>query len=424
MNNVRETWILLTSSLVVFLLVFSFKLPVIYNSALLAFCLATTYWIARKEIPLLDFGVSLITLPYVVLIFVVLVHVGLSETGDYSRIDSLVVNLAVFLIVFASLSCVKYHSLSSGNRLLDVSNVLFLAFFIQSLIILTSAINPEFKNLVRYFQIPYDRDYSVKFGGIRGLALSGAQFFPLSAAFAVVQPIICYSIINSNRNRYLKSFGFICIAAAGITAGRTSLIGTLFSLVFFLYAFFRYREFRQFGLKLILMFGGISIFTFGFGGNIGNDFSILIERYLKFAFEFVYNFKDKGTLSTSSTDVLYSMYWSVEPYRLLFGYGEYKTQFGSTFMGTDGGYMRNILLFGLNGTVLVFLLNCVVFLLIYNQNKELKDSTFFISLLWILTSVLHIKGDVLLHLVSVQTIIFIIFVYTYYEAGYKKYSIS
>ena len=103
------------------------------------------------------------------------------------------------------------------------------------------------------------------------------------------------------------------------------------------------------------------------------------------------------------------MYWVLSLDDFLLGYGHYRDSDGSTFMSTDAGYMRNILFFGFGGALYLGFIQIYNLYMIYNMNKNSSVETVFFITLTSLIFILHYKGEIFLHLVSVQTILCLTF---------------
>ncbi|MCE4935521.1 O-antigen polymerase [Aliivibrio fischeri] len=345
---------------------------------------------------------------YIILSLIVLMMGILHGSYDFSRLNSIYSNIFVYVTVFLYfipiINEVKNNTPDSNFN--NFCKVIYFVFAIQSFIILLSLMLPGFHKYITLFQSPLDAVRSISYGGVRGLALSGAQFFPLSALFAISQVFIIYFICNEKK--FIHFPIFIMISIAGLTAGRTSLIGTLFSFLFLLIMLKNDNGVRQYFFKVIPF---VLLSFLVLGSMYWNELSKteIFDVFYNFAFEFLVNYQETGNLNTSSTDILSRMYWSMNIYDFVFGYGYYISEDGlTTFMNTDAGYMRNILFFGVFGTGYILLSTVLIFKLLLN---ELGDSLkrCIIKLFLILTLILHYKGDVLLHLVSVQSYLLLLY---------------
>ena len=86
--------------------------------------------------------------------------------------------------------------------------------------------------------------------------------------------------------------------------------------------------------------------------------SLLIDRVLPYAFEFVYSYLSGEGFRTSSTDDLWTMlFLPGDAKTLLIGSGYYSDPINAqySFMGTDIGYVRTVYYVGVIGSVLIYL---------------------------------------------------------------------
>lgn len=393
-----------------FLLIFNFKVPFIYNSIILSGVLSTVSLLILHKRVTLRKKELLIPFIFTVLGLYISLYVYFSETGDYTRIDSVVSNLIVYVIVLLSIK--SFGEVKTENKLLYFSNFLLAVFTAQSLIIILSFFSSEFHAVIRLFQLSSDSIRSEHYQGVRGLALSGAQFFPTSALFAIAQVLISYTILIGKRFCFIKMLLLIMIGLAGMTTGRTAIIGTVISFFIFFISSFKNKEIAKSIIKLVL-FSLAFYFSISFLSNfISSNLLGRINDYFLFAFEFVDNYLTTGEIETSSTNILSRMYWSLDSYRFILGYGRYTNDDGTTFMYTDGGYMRDMLLLGISGTLIIFIMNSIIVYKIYHNCRFYPYSKIIFFSLWLVTNVLHYKGGVLMHLISVQTLLFILYAMT------------
>tara|TARA_R110002060_G_scaffold74577_1_gene83895 strand:+ start:10288 stop:11565 length:1278 start_codon:yes stop_codon:yes gene_type:complete len=397
-----------------FCLLFSFKVPVFYNSVILSGVVLLLFSITNLKRAFLNTIISssyvkIYLFSFIGLVFLVLIYGMLHFTADFSRLNSVTSNaivLAVVLLFCNYLSCAYKNKQVRG--LFFCSKYIYYAFSLQSLIIIFAIISPSVLDVVQVFQSPADAGRAEKYEGIRGLALSGAQFFPLSAVFTLGQLFSVYYLAFKKKLTLVNVVFFFLIILAGTTAGRTSLLGALFSLILLCILSVTHKEVRPRFIKILII--GLASLCFLFVLLLSSSYSSLIlDVYLPFAFEFIYSYVETGKLSTSSTVILSKMYWSLPLYELTLGYGYYRNDIGNPFMGTDGGYMRNVLFFGALGVTYVVLAQLSNIYLTYRVNRTEKGVRGFLIVLLFLIFLLHYKGEVLLHLVSIQTALFLIF---------------
>ncbi|MNR99511.1 hypothetical protein [Aeromonas media] len=392
-----------------FFLLFSFKVPFLVNSAVLIGVMFTPIILYRMT----SRGISIsykdiflcVSVYFMMLLFIALIAVS-HGTYDFSAISAIfsILTSLYSIVVFSIYVRATNIYCAEDDKLYFFSKLIFYVFLAQAIIISISVSSEVFHKFIQLFQSADDAERAQKYMGARGLALSGAQFFPLTALYSVAQVFMLYYIINKEKVGILEALAMALIFATGMTAGRTSLIGTsAFIILFFIFSTYKYRVFL--GLSKVFIVGfivGVCIYN----GLLGEKLTeYIFDIYLPFAFEFVYSFFDGRGGGIESTDVLSRMYWFPGVYEFLIGYGYYSLSDGSTFMSTDGGYMRNILFGGVLGVILpVF--GTIALIARLNKNMRVNvSSALTIYTVFILLLILHYKGDVLLHLVSVQSII-------------------
>ncbi len=341
---------------------------------------------------------------YAVLAMLILIYGILHGTYDFSRLDSVASNLVTLscVIFFSSYFYNIFRNETESNSLLIFSRYIYYSFSIQAMVITASLLSPAILGLVQRFQISSDVDRALKYEGVRGLALAGGQFFPLSSAFAIAQIFCAYYLIKKPKMSMLNVLFMAVIGLAGLTAGRTSIIGTFVAITLFIYAGLLNGHLKKLVKYLVVSF---VFFLCGIVVIAHSKYSDLIfNTFLPFAFEYIYTYLDTGSANIESTSVLSEMYWRIPVAEFLLGYGRYINSDGSTFMYTDGGYMRNLLFFGLFGTFYLVVSQLIILSMLWRNQDEHLAKVVLICLVCMLY-LLHIKGDVLLHLVTIQTII-------------------
>ncbi|MGF1889880.1 hypothetical protein L4D13_27765, partial [Photobacterium profundum] len=175
------------SAILLFLHIFSFKIPVLYNSTILA-SLLSIFLINRKCIFVLHsifkkkFVYQLLvtfSLPFLYAIVSTVLH----SNYDFSFISLYVNNLVYALLTIWLVSIIS--SFSNGD--IDPIKLLVIVVFIQSMIISLSFSSSEILSFVQIFQDSQQAEAASEYygGGVRGLALSGGQFFNLSAFYTL-----------------------------------------------------------------------------------------------------------------------------------------------------------------------------------------------------------------------------------------------
>lgn len=393
-----------------FFVVFSFRIPVFYNSTVFALFLCIVFlaffrkWSFSWDLVSRS-GVLNVSLLYFFLFALVVLYAVLHGTGDLTRANSIFSNIGavVTVFLFGIIWSGRVPRENTEDVVFLVSRGVYWCFLIQSMIIVAALFFPSAREVVQVFQDPAQTLRAESYEGVRGLALSGGQFFSLSAAYCLAQVFIAYYFVNKKNLGFLSALGFAVIAFAGVTAGRISIVGSVAFFCFMIVSSLVYKTAWKKLIKLVFYLIICAIVISEFADLLGKGRGI-VSDYMDFAFEFVYEYLVYGQARTESTDILRRMYWLPPVSDVLFGYGYYSASDGKTFMSTDGGYMRNILFFGVVG--LVYVVSSQIYIHYRMCGKAISNGR---GLLFIATTVvvfiLHYKGDTMMHLVSVQTLL-------------------
>lgn len=178
----------------------------------------------------------------------------------------------------------------------------------------------------------------------------GAALDPAGVRFSVVCILIFYFLINSKNNKleiYVMLISFFLIVLIGNMISRTTTIGVLLALGYFIFSYvIRYKETLNNYSKIfypffIILFIGIGVSIYLYNNNeafYGN---------MRFAFEGFFNWYEKGVWETGSTNKLNAVMWiwPTTEKAWIWGTG----LFGNYIYNTDIGYCRFILYCGLVG---------------------------------------------------------------------------
>ncbi|MET6998757.1 hypothetical protein [Chitinophaga defluvii] len=399
-----------------FLIIFNFPVPVVYNSAIVSFLLASIYYFLTKKNAVSYFSLKynvhiLIGLGIVILVstFPPILHL----TFDFGILKAFILQFSLLIILIYCLPILlgplKDNTKSNFRT---AAKLIVCIFVIQSIIQVLGFIFPPFADLIHFFQKESisRRDY----GGIRALALSGNPFFDLSTGYAVCFLIYTKFIIDIDRTEIkIKNILFFLILIIGtFFAGRTGFIGlglTLIAMILYLKPF----TFKLFSFLKVLIISllGVQVVLLLLPSNIRE---LLFDKLLPFAFEFLYSYLDQGSITTESTDILSEMYFPISVQTFFFGEGKYIGLNGSYYMYTDAGYMRHILYYGLIGQIILILYQMVFFLKPLGicirssfTTQRYNDCIFWGGLL-VLLFVLHYKGEVIGFMPTVELMVLLI----------------
>lgn len=381
--------------ILVFLLVFSFRIPLILNGAILAFIFSIFKILTnRKSQQILSFCFRS---KYVVRILIGCVGLSLisffpsvfHETYDFSVLNRFVGLIStLFFVIFVYSAIFPYLTTK-----LSLQKIIFIVFGLQSVIQIIAFKSPSFLSIIQLFQdarsIEIGRGEYYK--GVRGLALSTELFFGLSCAYGLVY-IQYIQYMFEKRRLLISDIGmFLLLIFGTFFVGRSGLLGLVFGFSYILLS--NKQSLREVVYRYFKFFIGVVLL-------LSLSFLVLNESYIRSindvilpeAFEFIYNYMDNGKLSTSSTDGLLEMLQvPIDNQTFLIGQGKYEEN-GKYYMETDSGYLRQILYGGI-GYVFCFMIY-QLFFFVKNQRQN-KASSLINYIIYIYLMILHIKGETL-----------------------------
>lgn len=394
---------------ILFLCLFSFPIPVLYNSIYLALLLSLPLFNGKSAAIIIGFIKSSNFMLGMILLFLVFSYYAISTSllgnNDYSLIK-VYIGILIYGAISIFISSVIYSKINN----ISISSFIFYCLIIQACIISISFISPEFKSALDIFRTANSIDISERYygGGVRGLALSGSQFFGLSVLLSSMIYICCVLEYQSKKRAYIFILLLLC-SIIFLSVGRTAIFGMIFGIVFLI---INIRSSISLFVRNIL---GVTLIVLAITSLLPFiDTTIMdkIDSFLNFAFEAIFNYIEYGEVRTSSTDVLAQMYYPLSLSTLLHGDGQYLNLDGTYYGHTDAGYMRDVLALGAPFTIVLM----VSFYLVMTSTREIFDknnrsSAFFIFALMLL--LFHYKGEVFWTLLSEVSLIFFISTYAF-----------
>lgn len=194
----------------------------------------------------------------------------------------------------------------------------------------------------------------------------GATLDTAGIRFSCALVMIAYLIINQDntskrRNLVLLIISYLIIAIIGNMITRTTSVGLIVSFLYLLYKTGLYKfklsaESKRFWSWMsLLVICFVPIIVYLYNNNT------IIHNNLRFAFEGMFNYFEKGEWSIASTNKLKTMYVFPETLKTwLIGDGYFSNPaaidpyftgkvIDGYYMGTDVGYLRFIFYFGITG---------------------------------------------------------------------------
>ncbi len=400
-----------------FMYIFSFNLfqNSIFTSSIFLGIYLLLYLILHKKNRDLFFSQFLnkrVFMIFVFLTFIIIISLAFPTfhgTYDYSIIKTFInqfINLLIGLMLYS-----LYIYKGKQTKLLKH---LIVVFIIQAIIQFTSFTFPVVNDFFNNFRSDKVIEKGQEnYGGIRGLSLSSSSFFGLSSTYGLIFLIYLMNWKDVVfKSSVVKVFTFVLLIFGGLSAGRTSLIGLSIGIVFSILIILfqkRFRVKKMFQIKRMnAILSVIAIMILIIIGSVGirtNHNDQQIDKLIQFSFQFYYNYKETGNVSTPSTDALFGrMYFLPETKTVLIGEGRYTNEDGSYYMRTDAGYMRDILYYGIFGIITLFIYQ----ILFFNWKRLLVFQNI---LILTYLSILHLKGDVIGYLIMTQNVLFLYFLY-------------
>ncbi|PTP92709.1 hypothetical protein [Vibrio splendidus] len=390
-NNVK----LLYSVTLVFLYIFSFSLPVIKTSTILSFGLAllSVYIVKYRDIKSL-YSSRLIffnTLSLLFLLFLSFFITFIHAQYDYA-ISKLIPTQIIYIFIGGFIAIAIFNVNGRCKNIQTYTKIVAYAFCLQSIIMILATMSPFVLSFVRLFQPDSVSIISDRYSGFRGVALASGQFFSLSVTYGLT--IIMFCIYNLKNDTRLKNIVVTILLSIGVLyAGRTAFISFLILLPFFVS--FRFSLTLVASLKTIFMLFIAGFLVYFLFPTVSK---VIVDNVFSYAFEFIYNYIDYGTLTTSSTDKLHDMYFPIEYGTFLFGDGRFSGINSAYYMGTDAGYMRTVLFGGVFFSIILVLIQITYY--------SKKDMFFYASIIYIL--LVNYKGVSTVLLLSIQCLLMLV----------------
>ncbi|WP_408900786.1 hypothetical protein [Photobacterium piscicola] len=396
----------ITLNFYLFLFVFSLSLPVFYHSTFLVGFLASFHLLIYKYRRNQKIQLNPINYVFRFIIISIVGYVVISiypiiyGTGDYTYFktytNSFLSSLCGIPLAYLFVCYFKNDTYS------EMTKSLFTVFFIQSLIIFLVLFIPQLKPIIEIFHRNPDvvRAADIFSNGIRSNALSGGLFFGLSLSFSVVLIIYIHYFIRVSINNIsiVNIIKIFLVNIAMLISGRFGAI-YLISIVFILNS--RFSKVLKIISKLLVLCFFISL-LFAVFLFVGKDINI-DNNITNYIFEFF-----KNGHQMNSTTRLAEMYNIDLPFSsFVMGTGHYTGEDGSYYMHTDVGYLRLLIYGGVSFLLFSFLYTLNLLSPLFNYEKKQLLGSLWLGLL-ILYLVSSFKGEVMMTLVSVNSMIFFV----------------
>ena len=171
--------------------------------------------------------IKIISMLIIIIIYAIFISTVLQKY-EYSIVKTFINQLICINIGVLLFGLFKYK-----NKKNDIIKFIIYAFLMQGFIQISSFLIPsinEFFNNFRSQSVIVNGQW--KYGGIRGLAVAGSNFYGLASAYGLIFIIYLKDIsIIWNGKKILKLISLAILIFGGLSAGRTSIIGLVIGLL-------------------------------------------------------------------------------------------------------------------------------------------------------------------------------------------------
>lgn len=336
---------------------------------------------------------------------------------EFSRtvaLVSLLIGLLSAFIIYSSLN----HNNQNSTQKVQMEKMIVYVFVMQSIISIISFVSPTFRVIISHFQFSEDANLAEdSYSGIRGLALSGRLYYEFAASCGLIVLFQIYRITESGRITYAAIGILLLLIVCGFFAGRTSLVGLGAGIFYVLFSKNRVKFKTEFILRFILTIGLFGILIWLLIPLQIRDF--IIEHLFPWVFDvFIKYFETGSTESSASFNALNEMYQNVQisEHEWIVGSGIYTEPSGRYYGHVDAGYLRQILYWGILGTIISLIYTTKIFQLPWKVSRNNINQHLFILTILIYTLIVHYKGDLL----SISRFYYVI-LYLYFTSIWQTY---
>lgn len=363
----REKIMRIISKVIGFLLLFMMlfgprlKLLDIMHATNIAFFFAFLFYIIfikkRVEKPILVFfTLSLVAFLYSFFI------VGINGFKDIT-----IFKLLSFLFFYsgsAYLILLFYKNIYPDEFHYKVRSHIFISGVINGLFVIFVFVSNGFSQLFISILNYSDKQLAWTEMGRRSFDLNMGGGSGASVVFSFIF-LIGLTLFKNNQHYLSKILGLVILFIATLLTGRTGLLFLIIYIPISILlinsmsskSILKINIFRTVKLVIVTISILTAIFlfvSFGVSGELKEKYSANI---LPWAFEFYYSFKEEGSFSTESTDMIFNnMYFLPENItQLAFGNSNMGRTDNLEFIPSDVGYIRFIFGFGVLGMILIYL---------------------------------------------------------------------
>lgn len=312
----------------------------------------------------------------------------------------------LFLIAYVLGPYLIIYILKKRNEL-NLSTIfkyLIIVSVIQSIIMFLMLLLPNLKEFLFDIQKDDRQLLHLESGGFRMLGFAYGVVWDLGFVQSLSAIFIVWLIprVKSRNEIWFLSLAYIIIFFSILLSGRTGFLGIFISLIILFHNLVSnvvvIPNIRKFLVSIIILL--LVTFNLIFA-SLSTDFKeLFIDKIAPWAFEMFINNQEGNGFETNSSNNLKEMYFNVPLGTFLIGDGYYADPQDKSlyYLGTDAGYMRQLLFYGIIGSSILYFFYLLIFYkLIKSIIKYVDKST---ALMFLLIGLYyffsHIKGDLLM----------------------------
>lgn len=383
--------------LMLFMAVFNFYIPnfgpALYMSVVISFiCLfiQINKVIDKKRIVLnalrcyLFYFIS----PFLLLIFIISVRTIATGAVDSSYVFLMIKSL-VFCILTLPIPLAIFCSKNECKDIFIFNKYIYIVAAIQSSVITIAVLVPSIGEVVKSFQSNNSNSSYLVSEGLRGVALSSMQYYGLACFYCLVLVFMANDFVNKKISIKNTSILLILLSFSAIFVSRTSLLGILIFIAYLLNPLAGFSKRRSCILLLVYSLFFVCALLIALL-LVPDKITVITEKVLPWAFEFIYRYQENGSISTASTDQLSQMYFPLSESTLIFGDGRYTgLSQDSYYLDTDAGYMRPTLFSGIGLMIAMFL----IWIFWLKKIAYAEKNKYYFIFLFLLSFLLQYKGE-------------------------------
>lgn len=356
--------------IILFCILFNFRVPIFYNSIIVSILLSAGYYQFKKgAIPFTPFFqrfnavilIATVVLAFVVSLIAVLHNMDIMPTRA-KRVWLEFLMLWAIVFVLPLLAEGKESSVFE-----EVAVIVCSAFALQGLISLMAYLYAPLGSFLMSMKPPEvvaDDAASILDNRFRYLNLSGILLVELTAAFGVAFITFFWSQLRSNHENmsgWKKYLIFAFIFVGTTFSGRTGFIGLVMGVAGWL--FFSYDKLLMFIKRNIInIIGAYLVFLLVYNVILtGKQRQSLNNDVFPFAFEWYYTHKESGKYEVSSTEAIPQHYFYLYDETLLKGHGIDAYGAHTIYPHSDAGYINNLVYGGIPFLVCLIIYQCLYF---------------------------------------------------------------